>query len=327
MSNNNNGGGSGLIVVIILLILLAALYQCVGVPQYHLPSILGGGTAGSSSSASDSAASGATSADVIIPSSLQASAISDSASASGSSAASSSSSSATSAATSSAPPSGGFTYLPATDLKPGSWTGPQSSPPYTNTANWSPAMCFPLAEAGYANSQVYNDGGQHGAGPDQCVTANYSYPWRDIFCETRSGTNPLCPTGHGHQGQDIRPATCKPDASHDAIAAEAGTIIEIKNYWVTMRASASPFRRYSYLHMKPSTIAVHVGQTVVAGQFLGRVSTYFGTTPTTRHLHFEILISASDGTVPASTVFVPPYVAMVAAYQRKLAGHGCAEVQ
>ena len=313
MSSNSNSGGSSFLIAVILLILLVALYQCVGVPQYHMPSLLGGGAS------SSSAVSSSTAPPNISPPASQ------SASAADSSLAVSDSAEASEAPSSTAP--GGFAYLPQTDLIPGSWTGPQDHPPYNNLANWSPDMCFPLAEDGYANSQVYNDGGQHGSGPDQCAPANYSYPWRDIFCETRSGTNPMCPTGHGHQGQDIRPATCKPDATHAAVAAEAGKIIEIKNYWVTMRPTAAPFRRYSYLHMKPSTIRVHVGDTVQAGQVLGMVSTYFGSTPTTRHLHFEILLSATDGSLPPSTVFVPPYNAMVAAYQRRLAGNGCATIQ
>ncbi len=310
MSRNSNSGGSSFLIAVILLILLVVLYQCVGVPQYHLPSMLGGGASSSVSQASSFTTSDASSPDATSAADSSA-AVSDSAAASDTS----------------SPAPGGFAYLPQTDLIPGSWTGPQDHPPYNNLANWSPGMCFPLAEDGYANSQVYNDGGMHGSGPDQCAPANYSYPWRDIFCETRSGTNPMCPTGHGHQGQDIRPATCTPDASHAAVAAEAGKIIEIKNYWVTMRATAAPYRRYSYLHMKPSSIRVHVGDMVQAGQVLGMVSTYFGSTPTTRHLHFEILLSATDGSLPPNTVFVPPYNAMVAAYQRRLAGNGCATIQ
>ena len=35
-----------------------------------------------------------------------------------------------------------------------------------------------------------------------------SYPWQDNFCEARSFGVGQCPTGFGHQGQDMRPARC-----------------------------------------------------------------------------------------------------------------------
>src|SRR5260370_13490365 len=35
-----------------------------------------------------------------------------------------------------------------------------------------------------------------------------SYPWQDNFCEARSFGVGQCPSGFGHQGQDIRPAPC-----------------------------------------------------------------------------------------------------------------------
>src|SRR5215510_12051446 len=70
---------------------------------------------------------------------------------------------------------------PPGDLESGSGTG------RNDTTVYFPAMRFPL-EAGpaYANSQVYRPGGMHGGGGDQCASGNYSYPWRDIYCETRS---------------------------------------------------------------------------------------------------------------------------------------------
>ena len=43
---------------------------------------------------------------------------------------------------------------------------------------------------------------------DELAGGNYSYPWQDNFCETRDFQAGQCPGGFGHQGQDIRPATC-----------------------------------------------------------------------------------------------------------------------
>src|SRR5262249_56674835 len=44
---------------------------------------------------------------------------------------------------------------------------------------------------------------------DESAPENYSYPWRDNFCETRNFYVGQCPGGLGHQGQDIRPAFFK----------------------------------------------------------------------------------------------------------------------
>ena len=88
---------------------------------------------------------------------------------------------------------------------------------------------FPIEKApAFLNSQVYRKGGMHGPSGGQCDSANYSYPWRDNFCEKRDWGMPLCPAGKGHQGQDIRPATCKAGL-HWAVAAESGKIVQIGN--------------------------------------------------------------------------------------------------
>ena len=43
---------------------------------------------------------------------------------------------------------------------------------------------------------------------DESTPENFSYPWRDNFCEMRDYLVGQCPGGYGHQGQDIRPANC-----------------------------------------------------------------------------------------------------------------------
>jgi len=211
---------------------------------------------------------------------------------------------------------------------------------YTDRSNWAPGICFPLAQTpDYADSQVYDPGGDHypnhhptAASPNpassQCDAANYSYPWRDNFCETRDWTNPMCASGSGHQGQDIRPTTCKAN-TYWAVAAEDGVITQVGSYTVALTGNDTPHRIFRYLHMQIASLKVKVGDHVVRGQKLGLVSNNFGISNgkqqyTTIHLHFEVRIAQQetlpDGTVLTANTFVPPYTALVDAYQRKLAG-------
>lgn len=210
-----------------------------------------------------------------------------------------------------------FPHNPAGQLKAGSGGG------YADRANWAPGMCFPMADEAYANSQVHNKGGNKGPAGSQCDASNYSYPWSDNFCETRSWTNPFCANGQGHQGQDIRPKTCEKD-KYWAVAAESGTIVMVGSYTVALMADAPPHRIYRYLHLKSTSLRVKENDKVVRGQKIGLVSNNMGSSPTTIHLHYEIRLNqqetAPDGTLYAAQTFVPPYTALVDAYQRKLAG-------
>ncbi|MBU4433739.1 MAG: M23 family peptidase, partial [Alphaproteobacteria bacterium] len=90
-----------------------------------------------------------------------------------------------------APSPASFEHNPPGQLPAGQGSG------YLDRTVWSPAMCWPLMEAGFANSQVYGAGGGMGpAGhPSQCDSLNYTLPWRDNFCEARSRTSPLCGSG------------------------------------------------------------------------------------------------------------------------------------
>ncbi len=221
-----------------------------------------------------------------------------------------------------APSPATFEHNPAGQLPAGQGSG------YLDRTVWSPGMCWPLAEAGFANSQVYGAGG--GMAPpgktSQCDSMNYTLPWRDNFCEARSRSNPLCGSGTGHQGQDIRPATCKKN-EHWAVATEAGTITDIGTYTVTLVAKTAPHYTYRYLHMQMTTLAVKEGDKVTAGQKLGKVSNDFGGTPTTIHLHFEMRAGVAgvtgDGKAVAVHTFLPPYLSLAEAYQRKLNGGTC----
>lgn len=215
-----------------------------------------------------------------------------------------------------------FDHHPAGDLIPKSGSG------YLDRTVWSPDMCFPFEEAAYANSQVYGPGGGMGppAKPSQCDASNYSLPWRDNFCESRGYASPLCANGKGHQGQDIRPATCK-KSIHWVVAAEDGVITDIGTYTVTLTASAAPHRVYRYLHMRMPELAVAEGAVVSRGDRLGKASNDFGGTPTTIHMHFELRAGVSgtstDGKAVMVHTFLPPYLSLVKAYERKLAGGVC----
>ncbi|MFW5739506.1 MAG: peptidoglycan DD-metalloendopeptidase family protein [Myxococcota bacterium] len=193
-----------------------------------------------------------------------------------------------------------FTYNPPGQLVAGSGQGTPDGTIYAS------GMRFPIENApAYANSQVWGNGGMHGPGGGQCDAVNYSYPWWDNFCETRSYSTPMCPSGQGHQGQDIRPSTCDKDV-HWAVAAEDGTITNVGTYSVALTTATG--RRHNYLHMEPSSLLVSVGDAVQRGERLGTVSNAFGGTPTTIHLHDEIRQNvAGIGDTP-----VPPYMSLVA---------------
>ncbi|MBW2522834.1 MAG: peptidoglycan DD-metalloendopeptidase family protein [Deltaproteobacteria bacterium] len=194
-----------------------------------------------------------------------------------------------------------FSYLPPGDLIPGSGQG------RVDWTVYAPNMRFPIELApAFANSQVYMNGGSQGPGGGQCDSVNYSYPWRDNYCEIRSWTMPLCPAGQGHQGQDIRPATCANHA-YWCVATTAGTITNVGTYSVYLTAADGT--RYDYLHM--SNVAVSVGQSVSRGQRLGMVSNQFGGTPTSIHLHFNIRQFVAN----LGNVYVPPYMSLVRSYE------------
>ena len=194
-----------------------------------------------------------------------------------------------------------FSYKPAGTLVSGSGTGRVDSKIY------APGMRFPIEKApAYANSQVWGHGGNSGPGGGQCDVENFSYPWWDNYCETRSWTMPLCPSGKGHQGQDIRAASCTKNV-HSTSATTDGKISSIGTYSVYLTGNDGTV--YRYLHM--GSVAVSTGATVKRGQLLGKVSNEFGGTPTTVHLHFDLEQNVSG----LGKIFVPPYTSLVAAYQ------------
>ncbi len=186
---------------------------------------------------------------------------------------------------------------------------------------YAPNILYPVRLAdgqdSYLNSQVWGVGGMSGPGGGEADPRNYSMPWADNYCESRSWRMPLCPSGNGHQGVDIR-GPQRVDNRWDLIAVEDGVITNItSNTTITLRGNSGT--RYRYLHAHPGSFRVRVNDNVRAGQVIARMSNIMSGRPlTTIHLHFDIeqtlLINGS-----AQRVFVPPYTSLVEAY-RKLKG-------
>jgi murein DD-endopeptidase MepM/ murein hydrolase activator NlpD len=195
-----------------------------------------------------------------------------------------------------------FTYMPPGSLESGT-AGRVDDTVYV------PGMRFPIEQGpAYPNSQVYGHGGYLGPGGGQCDPENFSYPWWDNYCEPRDWDMPLCPSGTGHQGQDIRASTCA-DETHWAVAAEAGTITSIGSFSVTLVSDGGTQHRY--LHMKMTRLAVSRGQRVAKGDRMGLVSDDFGGTSTTRHLHYDLNQNVNG----VGAAYVPTYMSLVRSYE------------
>jgi len=218
-----------------------------------------------------------------------------------------------------APVTPSFYFFRAGNLAPSSGTGS------TEMAVLVPDMAFPIKDApAVAQTQVYRWGGGVKGG-DQCDTRNFTAPWRDNYCESRTTTNttPWCEKTGVHLGQDIRVGTpdgCKAERSTKAadrtryavVAVEDGFISNVGSYSVTLRADSGG-RIYRYLHLNMAKLKVATNQTVKKGDVIGYVSNDFGGTPTTLHLHFEIkLNTAANG-----WQYAPPYASLLEAYKRR----------
>ena len=93
---------------------------------------------------------------------------------------------------------------------------------------------------------------------------------------------------HTHQGQDILAAEGTPE-----VAPHAGTIKYVANQpagagiYIVMHASGTNYD-FALMHIQPGSVAVHVGQTVAAGDQIAKV----GHTGDAQgpHLHFEVWV-------------------------------------
>ena len=161
---------------------------------------------------------------------------------------------------------------------------------------------------------------------------NYSYPWRDNFCEHRFFFVGQCPGGLGHQGQDIRPASCKQRVEganrcepyqHNVVAVRDGAVLRAPNQEALYIVVNAPNERlrFRYLHMQPKQLdadGMVNGRLVREGEVIGKVGNFFKRErATTYHLHFDVQVPTKYG-----WVFVNPYMTLVASYERLIRGRG-----
>ena len=214
----------------------------------------------------------------------------------------------------------GFRYFP-----PGKLPAQDAGRGREDRRVWLPDIIFPLKLSAdqhpHLNSQIWGYGGggwggRGAAGGSECDPRNYDPRLqRDNYCEVRGHSMPLCPAGRGHQGQDIRPPTCR-DNKWEVVAVVDG-IINMVTRNTTVGLKAKDGTQYRYLHMHPRSIKVRVGERVKQGQVLGRMSRYMGgKTQTTTHLHFDVRQRVKVGNQPARNLYVPIYTSLIAAYRK-----------
>jgi hypothetical protein len=167
---------------------------------------------------------------------------------------------------------------------------------------------------------------------DESTPENFSYPWRDNFCEMRDYLVGQCPGGYGHQGQDIRPANCvlknaQADRclpyQHTVAAVHDGVIRRSSGHlgaYVVVN-TADERVRFRYLHMNPKYMdsdGLLNGRRVSEGEILGKVATWGDfENGTSYHINFNIQVFTKVG-----WVWVNPYMSLVAAYERLIGGRG-----
>jgi hypothetical protein len=166
---------------------------------------------------------------------------------------------------------------------------------------------------------------------DEAAAGNYAYPWRDNFCEHRAFDVGQCPGGFGHQGQDIRPSSCKQRFAgggcdpyqHDVVAVRQGMVLRSPGEMPVYLFVNAPDEhiRFRYLHMFPKQLdeaGVQSGRILAEGEEFGKVGSFFQhERATTYHLHFDMQVPTRYG-----WVFVNPYMTLVAAYERLIGGRG-----
>ncbi|MDO9413231.1 MAG: peptidoglycan DD-metalloendopeptidase family protein [Pseudolabrys sp.] len=246
-----------------------------------------------------------------------------------------------------------FTYYGPGDLIPNSgWRKMPGTADYTVYA----AMRFPIADApAYVKSQsfmpwgdCYKSGKNGRTGrknvPYSCkvngipllfneaAAVNFTYPWRDNFCELRDFLVGQCAGGYGHQGQDIRPATCvQKDVNadrclpyhHTIAAARDGLIWRMPGNLGAYIVINTPneFVRFRYLHLNPHYMdseGLITGRQVSEGEIIGKVATWGDFEKgTSYHLHFNMQVFTKVG-----WAWVNPYMSLVLSYERMIGGKG-----
>ncbi len=230
-----------------------------------------------------------------------------------------------------------FAYHPPGELIPHSgYRGFGGKPDTTIYAQ----MRFPLQETpAFASSQEYvnrDDCARNGthcpvgdAPPSPDEAANGRYIWQDNFCEGRSFEAWQCPGGWGHQGQDIRPATCAVRADrcvpgrHPTVAVRDGVLVRAKadQAAFVLVNERNEHIRFRYMHMEPQQMnadGVLFGRRVSEGEKIGAVSNYLGhSAGTSTHLHFDIQVFTRDG-----WIWINPYATLIASYEHLIGARG-----
>jgi murein DD-endopeptidase MepM/ murein hydrolase activator NlpD len=202
---------------------------------------------------------------------------------------------------------------------PGSLVPSGSGQGRTDRKIYLPGILFPVEiasdQASFPNSQVYGVGGEFGPGGNLCSDKNYQMPWSDTYCEKRDWGMPMCPSGKGHQGDDIRGPTCE-DNKWNVVAVENGTITRVSAYPIVYLKGDSG-TLYRYMHVHPQSVQVQANQRVTAGTVLARISNWMNGQPnqTSMHVHFDASQNVPiGGTV--KNVNVPVYTSLVVAYRK-----------
>jgi murein DD-endopeptidase MepM/ murein hydrolase activator NlpD len=247
-----------------------------------------------------------------------------------------------------------FTYYPAGAILPNTGMGKEGG---NADRNVYLAMRFPLKNApAYVNSQSFMHWGDcdqtgrtpHPQGrkdfPYRCrvnqkslifnegAGENYSYPWRDSFCEHRYFYVGQCPSGRGHQGVDIRAANCvyederadRCEPYHDDVVAVRDSMVlrteKQESLYLTINAPGEHVR-VRYLHMNPRHLdaaGMVSGKRLREGETIGLMGNFNRRENfTTYHLHFEMMVPTRMGWVR-----VNPYMTLIAAYERLIQARG-----
>jgi len=245
-----------------------------------------------------------------------------------------------------------FTYYAPGDILPG--TGMRGQGGHADATVYA-NIRFPMAQApAYTNSQSFMNWGNcdftgrvalggHGKNAAyRCrvngiplihdESKNYAYPWRDNFCEHRHYTVSQCPAGLGHQGEDIRPGSCKlrndgadrcEPYQHDVVAASSGVAWRTPGDEALYLIVNAPGEhvRLRYLHMNPHMLdaaGIVSGRSLGEGEVIGLADDYGERQGgTTYHLHLDLQVLTRRG-----WVYVNPYMTLVAAYERLIGGRG-----
>jgi hypothetical protein len=167
---------------------------------------------------------------------------------------------------------------------------------------------------------------------DESAPENFTYPWRDNFCELRDFLVGQCPGGYGHQGEDIRPANCVlfnaegdrcEPYQHTVAAVRDGTLRRMPgNIGVYIVVNdRNDHVRFRYLHMNPKFMdadGLLNGRQVSQGEIIGKVATWGDfESGTSYHIHFNIQVFTNIG-----WVWVSPYMTLVTAYERLIGARG-----